>query len=101
MSSFSVKVTQLPPSCDQAVCNMREYSLLRDDLDGGGEGVQKSFSRKIPSSAFRDIRQEKVFFDVTVACDDEQLQAHKVILSASSSFFKKILRHNQHQYPLL
>ena len=53
------------------------------------------------SSAFRDIRDEKEFFDVTVACEDEQLQAHKVILSACSPFFKNVLRRNQHQHPLL
>jgi len=53
------------------------------------------------SSAFRDIRQEKEFFDVTVACDEEQMQAHKVILSACSPFFKTVLRRNQHQHPLL
>jgi len=53
------------------------------------------------SSAFRDIRQEKEFFDVTVACDEEQLQAHKVILSACSPFFKTVLHRNQHQHPLL
>jgi hypothetical protein len=39
------------------------------------------------SSAFRELRDDKDFFDVTLACDDEQLQAHKVILSACSPFF--------------
>ena len=58
------------------------------------------FERNI-SSAFRDIRDEKEFFDITLACDDEQLQAHKVILSACSPFFKNVLRRNQHQHPLL
>jgi len=53
------------------------------------------------SSAFRDIRNEKEFFDITIACEDEQLQAHKVILSACSPFFKNVLRRNQHQHPLL
>jgi len=53
------------------------------------------------SSAFKDIRDEKEFFDITIACEDEQLQAHKVILSACSPFFKNVLRRNQHQHPLL
>jgi len=53
------------------------------------------------SSAFRDIRDEKEFFDITIACEDEQLQAHKVILSACSPFFKNVLRRYQHQHPLL
>merc|ERR1719154_999327 len=53
------------------------------------------------SSAFRDFRDDKEFFDITIACEDEQLQAHKVILSACSPFFKSVLRRNQHQHPLL
>jgi len=53
------------------------------------------------SVAFRDLREEKDFFDVTLACDDSQLQAHKVILSACSPFFRNILKRNPHQHPLL
>ena len=68
------------------------------------------------SQAFQVIREEKDFFDVTIgmiycrsvkpnfvfsACEDDQVQAHKLILSACSPFFKKILRKNPHQHPLL
>jgi len=53
------------------------------------------------SSAFRELRDDKDFFDVTIACDDEQISAHKVILSACSPFFRNILRRNPHQHPLL
>jgi len=53
------------------------------------------------SVAFRELRDDKDFFDVTLACDDEQIQAHKVILSACSPFFRQILRRNVHQHPLL
>ena len=53
------------------------------------------------SGAFRDLREDKDFFDVTLACDDEQLQAHKVILSACSPFFRTVLRRNKHEHPLL
>ena len=53
------------------------------------------------SSAFSNLRDGKDFFDVTLACDDEQIQAHKVILSACSPFFHNILRHHTHQHPLL
>jgi len=53
------------------------------------------------SQAFQTLREDKDFFDVTIACEDEQVQAHKVILSACSPFFKKILRKNPHQHPLL
>eukprot|EP00091_Calanus_sinicus_P021451 TRINITY_DN6361_c0_g2_i1.p1 TRINITY_DN6361_c0_g2~~TRINITY_DN6361_c0_g2_i1.p1 ORF type:complete len:107 (+),score=16.34 TRINITY_DN6361_c0_g2_i1:189-509(+) len=53
------------------------------------------------SAAFRELRDDKDFFDVTLACDDEQIQVHKVILSACSPFFRNILRRNPHQHPLL
>lgn len=53
------------------------------------------------SGAFRELRDDKDFFDVTLACDDDQINAHKVILSACSPFFKNILRRNPHQHPLL
>merc|ERR1719228_54835 len=53
------------------------------------------------SVAFRELRDDKDFFDVTLACDDEQLQAHKVILSACSPFFRTVLRRNRHEHPLL
>jgi len=53
------------------------------------------------SVAFRELREDKDFFDVTLACDDEQIQAHKVILSACSPFFRTILKRNSHDHPLL
>jgi len=53
------------------------------------------------SVAFRELRDAKEFFDVTLACDDEQIQSHKMILSACSPFFRNILRRNPHQHPLI
>jgi len=53
------------------------------------------------SVAFRELREDKDFFDVTLACDDNQVQAHKVILSACSPFFRTILKRNRHEHPLL
>jgi len=54
------------------------------------------------SSAFREIRDDKEFFDVTLASEDEnQIQAHKVIIGACSPFFRNILRKNSHNHPLL
>lgn len=47
------------------------------------------------SVAFRDLREDEDFFDVTLLCDDHSgrsLQAHKVILSACSQLFKQMLR---------
>jgi len=58
------------------------------------------FERNI-SVAFQELREDKDFFDVTLACDDDQIQAHKVILSACSPFFRQILKRNKHEHPLL
>ena len=54
------------------------------------------------SQSFGILRKEKDFYDVTLVSDDEiQIPAHKLVLSASSDFFKKILRSNTHSHPLL
>ena len=49
----------------------------------------------------REQREDKDFFDITLACDDDQIQAHKVILSACSPFFRSVLQKNPHQHPFL
>jgi len=54
------------------------------------------------SQSFHIFRKEKDFFDVTLVSEDQvQFESHKVILSASSNFFKNILRKNTHTHPLL
>jgi len=53
------------------------------------------------SVAFQELREDKEFFDVTLACEENQVQAHKVILSACSPFFRTILKRNKHEHPLL
>jgi hypothetical protein len=45
------------------------------------------FERNV-STALSELREDKDFFDVTLACEDEQIQAHKVILGACSPFFR-------------
>merc|ERR1719151_610192 len=49
----------------------------------------------------QDIKDENDFMDVTLACEESQVTAHKVVLSACSSFFRSVLRRNPHQHPLL
>merc|ERR1712013_787196 len=51
--------------------------------------------------AFRELREDQEFFDVTLACDEDQIQAHMVILSACSPFFRRILQRNPHPHPVL
>ena len=53
------------------------------------------------SNAFHELKEEKDFTDVTLACEDNQVEAHKVILAASSHFFKRILKKNPHSHPMI
>eukprot|EP00096_Caligus_rogercresseyi_P002613 TRINITY_DN147_c0_g1_i7.p1 TRINITY_DN147_c0_g1~~TRINITY_DN147_c0_g1_i7.p1 ORF type:complete len:319 (+),score=98.74 TRINITY_DN147_c0_g1_i7:361-1317(+) len=54
------------------------------------------------SSSFRELREEKDLFDVTLVTDSEkEFKAHKVILSACSSFFKGVLRRMGSPSPLI
>ena len=54
------------------------------------------------SCSFIKLRSEKDFFDVTLVSEDEvQISSHKVILSASSDFFKNVLRKSSHANPMI
>ena len=61
----------------------------------------KDFKENI-SSTFGDLREDKDFTDVTLVCEDgQQVEAHKVVLVASSPFFLNILKRNKHPHPLI
>jgi len=53
------------------------------------------------SGALRELREDQGFYDVTLACDEDQIQAHKVIIAACSPFFRTVLQRNPHTHPLL
>ena len=53
------------------------------------------------SNAIREIREDKDLFDCTLSCGTKQVQAHKLILSACSPFFKAVFKQNPHNHPLL
>ena len=55
------------------------------------------------SNSLRGFIERQEFVDVTLACDDaNQIQAHKVILSACSDFFKNILlKHRNQPHPFV
>ena len=59
------------------------------------------FQSKVTDS-FKKLKDENDFFDVTLVTEDDRfVSAHKVVLSASSEFFKKILRKADHSKPLI
>ena len=51
--------------------------------------------------SFGELRNDTDFTDVTLACEDQSTKAHKVVLSACSPFFKKLLKTHSHPQPLI
>ena len=50
----------------------------------------------------KSLHHERNFTNVTLVCeDDQQVEAHKVILSSASPFFKNILLKSPHPHPLI
>ena len=48
-----------------------------------------------------ECRQDVDFADVTLACEDSQIEAHKIIISSASPYFRNILKKNKHSHPLI
>lgn len=52
-------------------------------------------------SSFRHLRDQEDFVDVTLACDIRSFTAHKVVLSACSPYFRKLLKANPCEHPIV
>ena len=54
------------------------------------------------NTAFEALRKDVEFTDVTLACEDgNQVEAHRVVLAASSPFFHNLMKGNKHAHPLI
>ena len=54
------------------------------------------------TGALKRIQSDKDFTDVTLVCGDGQtMEAHKVVLAASSPFLRQVLSSNKHPHPLI
>ena len=53
-----------------------------------GENLQHSLT---------DLKEKNYFSDVTLACEDKEIRAHKLILSACSPFFRRLLLKKSYQ----
>ena len=64
--------------------------------------LQRNDFKDSVTFSFRELRNDKEFSDVTLACEDgQQVEAHKVVLTSSSPFFRDLLKKNKHPHPLL
>ena len=59
------------------------------------------FNQNIQIS-YKDLRTNSDFFDVTLLCEeDQQIEAHKIILSACSPFFSSVLKRTNQSHPMI
>jgi hypothetical protein len=62
--------------------------------------VWKEFPQNTATTLFQSLSDE-IFSDVTLACDDEEIKAHKLILSSNSLVFRNILQKNTDRRPII
>ena len=99
----------LTAKCNQyfkaILCNAIQWSLYNQsqyfpsNLEmGGGKGALlkwEDFQENVKAS-FKGLREDEDFADVTLACEDGEVKAHKVILSSCSPIFERLLKRNKH-----
>ena len=52
--------------------------------------------------SFKELREDKDFADVTLACEDgQQIEVHKTVLASSGPFFMEMLKKHKHPHPLI
>ena len=57
----------------------------------------KEFETRV-SNSWKTNQEDEYFHDVTLVCDDNKIKA---VLSASSPVFRKLLKNNHDQHPLI
>lgn len=50
---------------------------------------------------FESLRTEEEFTDVTLCCEGKKIKAHKIILSACSTYFRDVFKENPHPHPVI
>lgn len=53
------------------------------------------------TKAFDNLRSDDNFVDVTLSCEGKRIHAHKMLLSACSTYFRDILKENPCQHPII
>ena len=53
-------------------------------------------------TSYYDFRKDQDFTDVTLVCkEDNQIKAHRIVLSSCSPFFCRLLKRNNHSHPMI
>ena len=59
------------------------------------------FQQNIVAS-YHNLREDPDFSDVTLVCEDNhEIEAHRIVLTACSPFFRAVLKRNKHSHPMI
>ncbi|XP_069673667.1 uncharacterized protein [Periplaneta americana] len=118
-SRQSVDLQQQPEQQQQFtdVTLMEEDPVEADDFGGFAQDVGATymssandqreycltwkFHQNNQQTMFSKLLQKESFCDVTIACEEKILRAHKLVLSACSSYFEMILSRYEVQNPII
>ena len=80
----------------------------RDSGINGADAAEDSFLRLRWNShleslqhLFENLLEQQKFVDVTLACEGGSLRAHRVMLSACSAYFKRVLNETTSKHPVI
>lgn len=65
--------------------------MLQDNIDDQFSLKWNNFQSNL-ATGFHDLLQEEMMVDVTLAAEGKFLQAHKIILSVCSPYFKDLFK---------
>lgn len=92
---------------DQAAAMARQAASNNRD-EGGGSTEEDSVLRLRWNShveslqqLFENLLEQQLFVDVTLACEGGSLKAHKVMLSACSTYFRRVLHETGSKNPVI
>ena len=69
-------------------------------LEGGLQLTNSGFYEN-QTRYYNELLESQEMSDVTLACDGYEVGAHKTIISASSQFFREVIRKSKHANPYI
>lgn len=92
------------PASDLSKFNMK--SIVNDSNNNSKNNSQQfclrwnNYQTNL-TCVFDQLLQSESFVDVTLACDGNQIKAHKIVLSACSPYFQSLFFDNPCQHPII
>lgn len=93
------------PPADLSKFNMK--SVINDSNNNSSKNNSQQFCLRWNNyqtnltCVFDQLLQSESFVDVTLACDGNQIKAHKIVLSACSPYFQSLFFDNPCQHPII